>query len=71
MSTWKIEEVGNNIKWDCMAIHCKDGRWMEWLRIQVVIWLVTLCSNVVGYQYFRGPCWPCLCNVIVLHPRRP
>jgi len=27
------------------------------VKIQaVVFWLVTQCSDVAGYQYFRGPC---------------
>jgi hypothetical protein len=27
------------------------------MKIQVmVIWLMTLCSDVVGYLYFGGPC---------------
>jgi hypothetical protein len=28
------------------------------MRIQVVVfWVMTPCSDVVGYQYFGGPCW--------------
>jgi len=23
----------------------------------MVIWAMTPCSNVVGYQHFGGPCW--------------
>jgi hypothetical protein len=31
------------------------------VKIQVQVFqVVTLCSVVVGYQYFRGPCCPCL-----------
>jgi len=27
-------------------------------RIQVAVsWVVTPCSDVVGYKHFRGPCW--------------
>jgi hypothetical protein len=27
------------------------------LNVQVVIWVVTLCCDVVGYQRFEGPCF--------------
>jgi len=27
-------------------------------KIQVIIWVETACSTVVGYWHFRGPCLP-------------
>jgi len=38
------------------------------MKIQIVVFcVVTLCSDVVGYQHVRGPCYFCLHHITTLH----
>jgi len=40
------------------------------VKIQMVFWVVTLCSFAVGYQRFRGPCCLLSQHYMASEPRR-
>jgi len=52
----KVKENGILIEYLSLSFYFNCNRHVMIIIQVMVVWVVMLCSDVVGYQYVRGPC---------------